>query len=145
MKKRWVVLIALASLSIGVAAASWFWIHFNAQFMSHGTRLKIEADLVTRVAVLEHLRSGRVAEATRLLEILLDGDLIAAMAFARDGATFSPNAGRAVALEAKARAESSYAPADENVRAAVQDALRLIPASTKASAVPSTVSPAPHE
>lgn len=136
MKKRWVALIAIISLAVGGAGASWFWLHFNAQFLNHSYLMRTEADIVTKVAVLERIRAGRVADATNLLETLLDGDLIGAAALARAGSKFTPNTGRAVAMEMKARAISGYAPTEENVRGAVQDAFRLIPGSSKEIAKP---------
>jgi hypothetical protein len=141
MKKRWVALIALAFLIVGIAGTSWFWLYFYGQFMNHSYLTKTEADIVTRVAVLEHIRSGRTAEATSLMETLLDGDLIGAAALAGRGSKFSPNTSRAVALEIKARAISGYVPADENVRGAVQDAFRLIAASSAETAAQPIIPP----
>jgi hypothetical protein len=130
MRKRWIVLIALVSLVVGVVGASWFWLNFNAQFTNYGFVVRTEADIVTKVAVLEHIRAGRIADATNLLETLLDGDLIGAGALARDGAKFNANTRRAAALEYQARAKSGYAPTDEGVRSAVQEAFRLLPATS---------------
>jgi hypothetical protein len=129
MKKRWVVLIAVLSLVLGAGSASWYWLNFNAQFNNYWFVVRTQADIVTKVAVLEHIRAGRISDATNLLEILLDGDLIGAGALARDGTKFSANTGQAVVLEAKARAVSGYKPTDENVHNAVQEAFRLVPAS----------------
>jgi|SRR6267142_2405118 len=118
---------ALVGLVVGAFAASRYWLDFNAQFMTSGLVLKTQADLVTRVFVLEHLRASRSEDATKLLEALLDGDLISAGALARDGHKFSASARRAVAVELRARQMSGYEPADPNVRAAVQEAFRLLP------------------
>jgi hypothetical protein len=134
MKKRWTALIALVSLVVGIAGASWFWMNFNAQFTNHGLVVRTEADIVTKVAVLEHIRAGRIADATNLLETLLDGDLIGAGALARDGAKFKANTHRAVGLEYQARVASGYKPADQNVRNAVQEAFRLLPAASNSAA-----------
>jgi hypothetical protein len=116
MKKRWVALIAVLSLVLGAGCASWYWLNFNAQFNNHGFVVRTQADIVTKVAVLEHLRAGRVSDATNLLETLLDGDLIGAGALARDGTKFNANTGHAVMLESKARVGSGYRPTDENVQ-----------------------------
>ncbi|MEO7324754.1 MAG: hypothetical protein ABIW82_07995 [Dokdonella sp.] len=134
MKKRWTVLIAFVSLIVGVSGASWFWLNFNAQFTNYGFVVRTEADIVTKVAVLEHIRAGQISDATKLLETLLDGDLIGARSLARDGTKFNANTRRAVALELQARAVSGYAPADENVRNAVQEAFRLLPAPSEGAA-----------
>jgi len=128
MKKRWTVLLAVVSLAIGVFGASWYWLKFSAEFANHGLALRTQADIITKVAVLEHIRAGKVEEATSLQETLLDGDLMSAGALARDGIRFSENTRHAVELEIKARAVSGYVSTDENVRNAVQEALRLLSA-----------------
>jgi hypothetical protein len=138
MKKRWTILLALVSLVIGVAGASWFWLNFNAQFTNYGFVARTEADIVTKVAVLERIRAGKVAEATHLLETLLDGDLIGAGALAREGTKFNANTRHAVELEIKARAASGYVPSNDNVRKAVQDTFRLMPTSSDDSAAQPT-------
>jgi hypothetical protein len=134
MKKHWVVLASVVSLAVGAGGASWFWLSFNAQFNTYALVSRTEADIVTKVAVLEHIRAGRISDATTLLETLLDGDLIGAAALARDGTRFSANTGRAVVLESKARTASGYTPADANVHIAVQEAFRLVPISLKGTA-----------
>lgn len=137
MKKRWVALIAILSLAVGVGAASWYWLNFNSQFNSYALIVRTQADIVTKVTVLEHIRAGRISDATRLLETLLDGDLIGADALARDGTKFNANTRHAVMLESEARAASGYRPTDENVHNAVQEAFRLIPGAVEdASAQP---------
>ncbi len=130
MKKRWVVLIALCSFGAGAGAGSWFWTDFYSRFMLSTLVLRTEADLVTRVALLESLRAGKVEEATAFEETMLDGDLIGAGALARDGTTFKVNTRHAVEREAKARAASGYLP-DPRYRDAVQEALRLVPAAVR--------------
>ncbi len=127
MNIRWVILTALLSLVVGAGAASWYWMDFWSRFVHTGLVLRAEADLVTKVAVLERLRAGKVEEAIRFQEILLDGDLIGAAALARDGTKFNANSRHAVELEAKARAAGGYQP-DASIRDAVQEAFRLVPA-----------------
>jgi hypothetical protein len=124
---------ALVGLVVGAFAASRYWLDFNAQFMTSGLVMRTQADLVTRVLVLRQIRAGRSGDATKLLEVLLDGDLISAGALARDGHKFDANVRRAVALELRAREMSGYEPADPNVRAAVQEAFRLLPEGVGAS------------
>lgn len=138
MKKRGAVLIALVSLVVGVAGASWFWLNFNAQFTNHGLAARTEADIVTKVAVMEHIRGGRIKDATNLLEILLDGDFITAGALAKNGTKFNANTRRAVELEYQARAASGYEPTAQNVRNAVQEAFRLLPATADSAAAQPT-------
>jgi hypothetical protein len=134
MKKHWVVLIALGSLALGVGGATWFWKSFYSQFINFAFVARTEADIITKVGVLERIRAGQIADATALLETQLDGDLMGAGALARDGTRFNANAGRAVALEAKARAVSGYRPTDDNVHNAVQEAFRLVPAAVAGTA-----------
>lgn len=105
--------------------------NFNAQFNDHAHRLRTQADIVTTVAVLEHLRGGRIPDATGLLEVLLDGDLVGAAALVKDGHKLSANTTRALSLEANARALSGYRPADDNVHHAVQEVFRLVPDSVE--------------
>jgi hypothetical protein len=126
MRKRWIVLIALVSFIVGVVGASWFWLNFNAQFTNYGFVVRTEADIVTNVAVLEDIRAGRIADATNLLETLLDSDFIGAGALARQGTKFSASTRRAAGLEYQARAKSGYAPTNEDARSAVQEAFRLL-------------------
>lgn len=94
---------------------------FDAQFMSAGLLARHEADIVTGVAVLEHLRAGQAEDATQLLETLLDGDLIGAAALVREGNKINLNARRAVEKGRLARTVAGYEPTDESVRAAAQD------------------------
>ena len=141
MKKRWVALFAILSLVLGAGGASWYWLNFSAQFNNYGFVVQTQANIVTRVAILEHIRAGQISDATNLLETLLDGDLIGAGALARNGTRFNTNTGRAVALESKARAASGYQPADENVQNAVQEAFRLVPASIEGAAAQPIIPP----
>jgi hypothetical protein len=143
MKKRWVALIAVLSLAVGAGGASWYWLNFNAQFNNYALVVRTQADVVTKVAVLEHIRAGRILDATNLLETLLDGDLIGAGALARDGTTFNANTARAVALESKARAASGYRPTDQGVHNAVQEALRLVPGSLERTDAQPIIPPDP--
>jgi len=140
MKKRWAALIALVSLVVGVAGASWFWLNFNAQFTNHGLAARTEADIVTKVAVLEHIRGGRIKDATNILETLIDGDLMTAGAIAQDGTKFNANTRRAIGLEYQARVASGYEPTDQNVRNAVQEAFSLL-SDTAASAAAQPTAP----
>ena len=132
MKMRWVALIALGSLTIGMGAASWFWLNFYSQFINSGLTNRLGADIVTKVVVLEHIRTGKIAEATTLLETLLDGDLISAAGLAREGAKFSPSTARALAREAKARSLSGYRPIRNDLHNAIQEAFCLVSAATEA-------------
>ena len=136
MSTRATFLIAIAAatlgLVLGLVGASWYWLNFNSGFMTSSLVSRTQADLVTKELVLERLRAGRAEDATKLLETFLDGDLIGAGALARDGHKFNANARRAVVRELEARRLSVYEPSDPNVRAAVQEAFRLVPAGADA-------------
>ena len=139
MKKHRVALTAIALVSIGAAGSSWFWLHFYGAFMASSYLTRTEADIVSKVAVLEHIRSGQITEATQLLETLLDGDLISAASLSRDGAKFTEKTSQALALAMKARQTSGYVAADEEVRSAVDEAFRLVTAEpvNEAASLPS--------
>jgi hypothetical protein len=130
MKIRWVVLIALLSLAVGVGGTSWYWDRYWQESFGAldqlGLFARAEADITTKVAVLERLRAGKIDKAIHLQEILLDGDLMLAGSLAQDGAKFNVNTRHALELEAKARAASGYEP-DPRIRDAVQEAFRQVP------------------
>ncbi len=126
MKIRWVVLIAVVSLIVGAGGAWWYSTNLWTSFVNVGLVARTEADITTRVAILERLRAGKFDEAIHLQEILLDGDLISAGALVREGRNFHPNTRRAVELEAKARTVSGYQP-NPSIRDAVDEAFRLVP------------------
>ena len=128
MKKRWVILCCLVSLIAGAGAASWYLLWFNGEFLKFGFASRTNAEIVTKVAVLELLRAGRNADATNLLEVLLDGDLIGASVVVRDGGKLTDNALRALVKERQGRAVTGYEPSDQNVRETVHAVLfRLTP------------------
>jgi len=88
--------------------------------------LQTQTDIVTKVAVLEHLRSGQIEIGTKLLESLLDGDLLAAGALARSGRKFNKNMLVAVEKERLAREMSGYESPDATVASGAKDVLRTI-------------------
>ena len=130
INRRIVLLTAVAGaigIVVGAAVGSWFWLSFNAAFMSAGLLTRYEADIVTKVAVLENLRAGRPEDATRLLETLLDADLMGAATFVQEGKKISANTRHAAELERRARVTSGYQPIDASVRTRVDEAFRLLP------------------
>ena len=116
---------ACAGLVIGAAAASWFWTDFLGHFAESNMIQRTQSDIVTKVAVLEHLRKGRPDQATALLEGSLDGDLITIGAMVHDGQSLSEYSRRALELEQRARNASGYASPETIVQKSVQDAFRL--------------------
>ncbi|MCK9192768.1 MAG: hypothetical protein M0P19_02720 [Nevskia sp.] len=133
MNKARLAILAFTFLLIGGGAASWFWLAFDKQFTNHSLVVRTEADIVTKVAVLGHLRAGRVEEATALLETLLDGDLISVGALSGQEAVFGTSTVQAIGIEKQARKLSGYAPKDQAVNSAVQEALGLATAVKSAS------------
>lgn len=133
MKMRWVVVVALGSLALGMGGATWYLQNAYSQLLISGAALRTEADIIINIHVLERIRAGKIAEATALLETQLDGDLISAAGFAREGARFHPNLARALALEAKARTLSGYQSASKDVHNAVQEAFCLVSGAAEAN------------
>ena len=120
------ILTGLFGLVIGVAGASQYWIDFYSRFNIANMMLQTQTDIVTKVAVLEHLRSGQIEIGTKLLESLLDGDLLAAGALARSGRKFNKNMLVAVEKERLAREMSGYESPDATVASSAKDVLRTI-------------------
>ncbi len=133
MAKNQAVLIAavfgIVGLIVGMFGTSWFWLKSNATFAKSAAVARAETGIMTKVALLEHLRSAHYAAAVVELEALLDTDLAGAGALARGGAEFSSNAVKAVEAERKARGVSGYEPSNEAVNTAVHDAFLLVPQS----------------
>ncbi len=117
---------AFAGLVVGVLVASWYWVDFNARFDTYRLATRTQADIVARVAALERLRAGRAEDATRVLETLLDADLLEARVLAGAGNGFDEDTRRALDIELQARKASGYEPQDPNVRAAVREAFDLL-------------------
>jgi hypothetical protein len=137
MTRRTVIIAAcstIVGLVIGLCAASWYWLTFNSRWMTNADFSRTQTDLIERVALLENLRAGHPQDATKLLEELVDGDLLAAASLARAGYTFSANARQAAARELQARTQAGYAPVNPSVLSALEDAFRTF-------AVPSAKSP----
>ena len=106
--------------------ASWYWLGFNARFNNYALFVRTQANLVTLEAVLARMRAGKSEEATRMMETLLDGDLITAGVLLRDGYKFNDNARRAAETERRERKASGYEPADTAVSETVNETLRLL-------------------
>jgi hypothetical protein len=115
----------IAGLSIGVSGASWYWLNFNGQLTTSSFATRTQANIITKVAVLEQLRAGQPKDAERNLQQLLDGDLIAVAALGRDGHVFGPSLYNALALEQAARHVGAYAPTDADIEASVAEAFGL--------------------
>lgn len=131
MIKRQVLLIASISgifgIMMGVLGTAWVWMQTTVEFSRIGAVAKTEANIVTKVDLLEDLRSGRYNDAAMQLEVSLDKDLIRAAESARDGGEFGTDTLNALAAESRARRISGYAPVNANAGAAVQEAFRLAP------------------
>jgi len=126
MRGRWIALIILLSVAAGAGGASCYFLNFNARFDEHALVTNTEAGIVTKIAILEHIRAGNIIEATKLLETSLDGDLISAGAFTHNGAPLSTRTRSTLAREAQARAISGYRPTDDHVNSAVEEVFRSI-------------------
>jgi hypothetical protein len=130
-KYRFALFVAVSIVTgfvVGVIGASLFWLNFNGRFNMSNLSSRTQADIVTKVAVLERLRGDKYHEGVKMIETLLDGDLVTAGALVRNGYKLNSNAQRAIELECKARVVSGYEPADKTIRSSVQEAFRLFSA-----------------
>lgn len=121
---------AIFGIMMGVLGTAMVWMQTTSNFSRIGTSARTEADIVTKVELLEHLRSGRYDDATRQLEALLDKDLTGAAESARIGNVLSSDTLKALETERRARGVSGYKPVSADVSAAVQEAFRLAPEAT---------------
>jgi hypothetical protein len=116
-------------IMIGVLGEAWVWMQTTSEFTRLGSVAKSEANIETKVELLEHLRSGRYNDAAKLLEELLDKDLTRAAESARVGIIFSSDTLKALDTERRARKISGYEPVNSTVGVAIQDVFRLVPQS----------------
>ncbi len=140
MKKNNIFMIASFSatfgLILGVCGMSLIWMQTTFSFSRIGSEAKTETGIVSKVELLQMLRSGHYGDATRQIEAALDNDLVSAGELARRGAELSPNMLNAIEAERMARATSGYEPSNARVSAAVQEAFRLLPRAGSARAWP---------
>ncbi len=118
---------AIFGLIMGVCGVSLVWMQANFDFSRSGSEAKTETGIVSKVELLQMLRTGRYGDATQQIEASLDNDLISAGELARSGAVLSPSMLNAIETERMARAASGYVPANARLNAAVQEAFRLLP------------------
>ena len=123
-------------IMMGVLGTAMVWMQTTSDFTRTGAAAKAEANIVTKVELLEHLRSGRYQDATKQLEAMLDKDLTRAAESARDGIELSSDTLRALETERKARGISGYEPVSASDGAAVQEAFRLVPQSETGTQAP---------
>jgi hypothetical protein len=116
-------------IMIGVLGTAWVWMQTTTEFAKVGALAKTEADIITKVDLLEHLRSGQYNDATKQLEALLDMDLIGAAEFAREGIEFGSDTLKALETERTARKISGYEPVSSTVGVGVHDVFSLVPQS----------------
>ncbi len=118
---------AIFGLILGVCGVSIVWMQANFNFSRSGSEAKTETGIVSKVELLQKLRSGRYGDATRQVEASLDNDLVSAGELARSGEALSASMLNAIETERSARAVSGYEPSNARVSAAVQEAFRLLP------------------
>jgi len=127
-KNRFILAISGAAILgsiIGGFVASEFWLHFYSRFNASGLLLRTQADIVTRISVLEDLRVRHVEDGAKKLELLLDGDLLTLDALAEKGQPFNASLRDALKREQEARAHSGYQPLIQ-MRPQVENAFRLL-------------------
>jgi len=118
---------AIFGIIMGVSGMSIVWMQTTSNFSRIGFDARTEVGIVSKVELLEKLRSGHYTDATRQIEASLDNDLVNAGDLARSGAALSPSMLKAVEREREARAASGYEPSNATVNAAVQETFRLMP------------------
>lgn len=130
MIKRHVMLIISVSGIIGIitgmVCASAYWMQFGNVFARMAAATRTEAAILSKVTLLEHLRSGHVKDATAALETQLDSDLIGAGSLVRNGVELSSNLQHAVERERHARGVTGYEPQNAKLSAEVEEAFRLV-------------------
>ena len=78
--------------------------------------LNHHADIAMNVGVLNEIKRGDIDKARKLLEILLDGEIIGLTGFVDNGSPHQKRALEAARIAANYRKHSSYRPEDESVR-----------------------------
>jgi len=114
-------------IMMGVIGTAMVMMQTTFDFNKAGAAARTENNIVTKVELLEQLRSGRYNQATKQLEALLDKDLTGAVESARGGIELTSDTLRALEKERKARQISGYEPPDSTDGAAAQEAFRLVP------------------
>ncbi len=131
MIKRQVLLTASLSvilgIMMGILGTAWVWIQTDTAFAQSGATARIESNIVSKVALLEHLRAGRYADAAGQIEAALDKDLMHAADSVREGVSLSADTLSALQTERTARGLSGYEPNSESVGAAVQEVFHVLP------------------
>ncbi len=127
MKIRWVLLVAISTLSLGLAIGLYigfdrgvtFWQGFDRDALE--TRLMVDAKM--RVAILKSIQQSDLRHATLLLENLLDGDVIGLSGVLEDS-NRKAELEKVLALVAQYRSTTNYEIENKDVAAAVRSALK---------------------
>jgi len=123
MKKRWVILIACLSLVGGFLSGANAGVRFWQRFDEAALETRLMADAKTRLAVLSALRNSNQDGAVRLLEALLDGDVIGIDGVI-DNSSRKSELLATLSRIAKYRASTNYRSVNGELASLVEQALR---------------------
>ncbi|WP_172205286.1 hypothetical protein [Niveibacterium sp. COAC-50] len=127
MKRGTVIAVALSAFLAGGVVLGLFSMHISAALIAHAFEARVVADAKSRLALLKALDENQNAEAAKQVNILLDGDIIAAAAALKERGTDS--ALESVLREtAERRQRDSYVSPDPTVASAVKNALSQVDA-----------------
>jgi len=99
MSKRAAIILAVAALFVGVVAGGWGVGVFYSRFTGRLVIGSLTSDAVMSVAELKMLRAGSNTNASELLEIRLDGDLVGLTPFLADRREFDRDPSNIKALQ----------------------------------------------
>ena len=123
MSKRNAILLALATLILGLLAGAWTTYKFGLVFIRTTYESGLIADATTRVSVLKALQASDTERATRQLESYLDGDVIGISA-ALDEALEPEKLRKTLTMVARYRLGTQYVSSEPTVASHVTSALK---------------------
>jgi hypothetical protein len=124
MKARTVlvpVVVGIVSLIAGVFATSWFMSRFIGSMQSS----RAVATLAVDGLALQDIHDGDSDAAARLLQIILDGELITIYWEVKDGYVLTPQTKKVISRIKRLRDSSGYEPSDPAVRDTVREVFSL--------------------
>ena len=126
MKKRWIVLVSFLSLAAGLAAGGFWGFDAGVESWQKSAETVVEArvssDAKIHLMLLESLQGTKEKQTVRMLENLLDGDIIGLGEFVETSPRRAELA-QILGVIAKYRALTHYQSDDREVAEAVRSAL----------------------
>lgn len=130
MNKRWAVLLASATLLIGLAIGGYVGLRFWQSFNEVALENRLIADAKIRLAILRSLQQSDNRKAVAQLEALLDGDVIS-MSAVMPGAQKPNELSNTLAQVAQYRRTSTHVSPEPTVAAHVSKVLEQFSPSAK--------------